>query len=147
MLQQHFNVAIRGHETMRPERNATFVLPFFYLISWRLKNAGSRNDHLKFTVHSAEPSQYSISYFADQLYRKSARFAFRGNTVLRKTRRAQFAGQRRRAGAIPDNFDFFRLLINVLQITVIHSLLAQFREQKNGEGGVEIAQRRSTNSI
>ena len=35
----------------------------------------------------------------------------------------------------------------MLQIAVIHSLLAQLGEQEDGQGSVEIAQRRSTDSI
>src|SRR5579862_6907017 len=138
MLQQHFDVAVRSHKTMRPERNTTFVEPLFNLICRRLENAGSCNHHLKFTVHSTESRQYSFSHFANQLNRKSACFAFGRNTVLRKTRRSQLARERGRTSAIPDNLDFFCLLIDVLQIAVIHSLLAQFREQKNCEGGIEI---------
>src|SRR5271166_5977237 len=122
---------MRGHKTVGPERDAAFVEPFFDLIRRRLKNAGSSNDHLKLTVHSAEAGQDSFSHFADQSYRESTCLAFRGDTVFRESSRTQTAGQRRWTSAITDDFDFFCLLIDVLQIAVIHSLAAQFGEQEN----------------
>ncbi len=68
MLEQNFGVTMRGHKTVGPEWDATFVQPIFYLIGCRLENGGSGNDHLKLTVHSAESGQHSLSHFADQLY-------------------------------------------------------------------------------
>src|SRR5579864_7117375 len=136
MLEQNFDVASRGHETVGPEWDATFVQPFFYLIRCRLENAGSSNDHLELAVHSAQPGQYSFSHFADQLYREAARFAFRRDTVFRETSRTQCACQGRRASAIPDDLDFFRFLIEMLKIAVIDPLLAQFGEQKNGQSSI-----------
>src|ERR1039458_1221274 len=128
MLKQNVNVTMRGHEAVGPEWNAAFVEPFFYLIGWGLKDARSSNDHLKVTVYSAEPSQYSFSHFADQLYRKAAGFALRGDTVCRKTSRSQLAGQGRRTSTVTDNFDFFCFLVNVLQIAVVNPLLTQFSQ-------------------
>jgi hypothetical protein len=93
MLEQNVDVTMRGHKTVGPEWDATFVEPFFYLIRCRLENAGSSNDHLKRTVHSAEPGQYSFPHFAGELYRQAAGFAFRRDTVFREASRTQLAGQ------------------------------------------------------
>ena len=89
MLEQNLDVTMRGHEAVGPEWDATFVEPTFYLIEWRLENAGSSNDHLEFTVYPAESSQHSLSHPADQPYRQAAGFAFRGDTVFRKASRTQ----------------------------------------------------------
>src|SRR5580692_4670327 len=123
---------MRGHKAVGPERDAALVEPFFDLLGIGLENAGSSNHHLKLSVHSAEPSQYSLSHFADQLYRESARFAFSRNTVFRETSRTQLASQRRGTSPVADDLDFSGLLINVLQVAVIHPLSAQFGEQENG---------------
>ena len=93
MLEQNFDVTMRGHETVGPEWNAALVKPVFYLIRWRLENAGTSNHHLKLAVHSAEPGQYSFAHFANQLYREAAGFAFRRNTVFGEASRTQFACQ------------------------------------------------------
>src|ERR1700735_2134843 len=138
---------MRSHEAVGPERDAALVEPFFDLLGIGLENAGSSNHHLKLTVHSTEPGQYSLSHFADQSYGESAGLAFGGNTVFGETSRTQLAGQRRWTGPIPDDFDFFRLLINVLQVAVIPQFSAQFGEQENGQGSIEIAQCRGTNLI
>src|SRR5271170_1997846 len=147
MLEQNVDVTVRGHETVGPEWNTAFVEPFFYLIGCGLENAGSGNYHLKLAVHSAESGQYSFPHFANQLYRQSSRFAFRRDAVFRETSRTQLACQGRWTSPIADDLDFFCFLIDVLQIAVIHSLLAQLGEQENGQSSIEITQCRSTNSI
>src|ERR1700722_156655 len=138
---------MRSHEAVGPKWDAALVEPFFDLLGIGFEDAGSSNHNLKLAVHSAESGQYPPSPFADQLYGESSCFAFRGDTVFRETSRTQFACQRRWTRPVPDDFGFFRFFVNVLQIAIIDPLLAQFSEQENGQGGVEIAKRRGTNSI
>jgi hypothetical protein len=139
MLEQNLDVTMRGHETVGPKWDATFSEPFVDLIRCGLEDAGVSDDHLKLAVHSAESGQYSFSYFADQLYGEAARLAFRRDTVFRETCQPQLACQGRWTSAIADDLDFLCLSVNVLQIAVIHSLLAQFGEQMHGQSSVEIA--------
>ena len=93
MLKQNVDVAMRGHETVRPEWYAAFVKPVLYLIRRGLEDAGPGNDHLKLAIHSAKSRQYAFSHFADQPYRKTARFTFSRDPMFRKTCWTQFAGQ------------------------------------------------------
>ena len=67
--------------------------------------------------------------------------------MFRESSRTQFARQRRRTSAIADDLYFFRLLINVLQIAVIHPLFAQLGEQQNGQSSIEIAECGSADSV
>jgi hypothetical protein len=92
MLEQGFDVTMGSHETVGPKRNATFMEAACHLFRRRLENAGSGNDHLKLSVHSAESGQHSFPHFADQLYGQATRFALRRDTVFGKTSRTQFAG-------------------------------------------------------
>ena len=93
------------HEPMRPEGNAAFVQSVFQLLRWRFEDSGARDRHLELSLHASQARQYALTNLANQLHGETARFAFGRNSVLGKSCRAEFAGQRWRAGPIADDLD------------------------------------------
>src|SRR5581483_3360433 len=56
VLKHYLHVTMRGNESVRPKRNATFVEAFGDLVCGRLEDGCASDDHLKFAVHSADAS-------------------------------------------------------------------------------------------
>ena len=147
VLQQLFHVTVGGDETVRPKRYATLLQPGLDLRGGRLKDGGAGNRHLEFAFDATQASQHSVAHFADQLDGEAARLAFRRNAMFGETCRPQLARQRGRASTVTDDLDFFFLHINVLKISIVNGFLAQLGKQKNGEGGVEVSQRRRSVAV
>src|ERR1700690_2907650 len=122
-----------GDESVWPKRNSALVQAALNLCGWRFKNAATRDGHLKYSVHASKPGEHAFSDFADELHGNAAGFTFRRNAVCGESCRAQFAFERWRAWAVGDNFYFFRALVDVLKISVIDALLAEFCEQEYGQ--------------
>ena len=72
-----------------------------------------------------------LADLADELHRQPAGLALGRDAVLGESRRAELAGQRRRAGAVADDLDLIGLLVDVLQVAVVDRLPAQLGEQEH----------------
>src|SRR6185437_5329663 len=127
------HLAVDGDKPVRPERNTAFIQPLLHLLARRLEDGGPRDHHLKFSLHPAQASQNALAHFADELDGKTAGLAFGGDAVFGKSGRAKVAGQRRRTGAVADDFDFLRRLVQVLQVAVVDGLFAQLGKQIHRE--------------
>ena len=117
-----------GDKAVRPERNAAFIQPLFHLLARRFEDSGPCDHHLKFPFDPAQAGQNALAHFADQLDGKAASLAFGGDAVLAKPGRTKLAGQRRRTGAVADDFDFF-LGLGMLSALIWYFLTLEFRSR------------------
>src|SRR5262245_6642424 len=140
MFEKLFHVAMRGDKAVRPEGDSAFIQTILDLTRRRLENCRPGNHHLKFAVYSTQTRKHAFSHFADRLTLTAARLTFSGDTVLGEACWTQLTCQRRRASAIADDFDLLVLHVNVLQVAVIYTLLAELRQQQNCEDRIEITQ-------
>ena len=126
ILNERLDITMSSHETVRPEGNATFGQPLIDFVSWRFEDRGAADGHTKLAIHPAQASQDALPDLADKLNGNASSLAFRRNTVLSESGGSEFASEGRRACAVADDFDLARFLVDVLEISVVDTLAAQF---------------------
>ena len=91
----------------------------------RLEDGARHHRHAELTVHPAQPRQGSFAHLADQLHGQPARLPLRWGSRARQSLRARASGQGGRHGAIANDLDLPRLLVDVLEVPVVDRLCAQ----------------------